>query len=692
MSNPGIPSSHHIMDKLMNDYKCSICLEIFVDATSTSCRHIFCRFCLTKWLQFSPKCPQCHNTVNSCTPTENIDLEVDTLFLQLPTSVCKDRDEVKQRRRKLETESFTNINNSSGTMQNKAILDKLRSQREKSSMKNEGLDKTLHVKGVERDEKFQLPRLVSNEKLNDRAGVKLKISNGNTNQYENVKLPPIKKGSTFQRQSRGILTTTSSVIPKTDDTFPIGMEGDIQGDASAEDNIRELERRNQILEEQLFGAYDRIMDAIKQSNTDVSNTMDPNIFRDSGGPLNQSTTTGQEPSFSKESMIANTAATAEENAIQKQKRSNDVEDLLAETEDLIEIEDFLKKFPFERIRDDETLINYDEDDEDDMSLDLLDSDLLKDIAEHRATKGSKPLTADQLAIENFYKKLEVRQQKQGTAKRATALPQAPRIPNSITQQTSASKMKRLPTLKKLDNSTLQLPTRMQSNNNLRTNSPTSNTNLQGNYASKLLSANERAPDRKATKNGAPSAMKLQYEKSSMTNKSSTTIMEQSSRTSLNSSKQQNLQPSSIQKVKRNFAGTRLSSDDLDPLPHLDPGAGLNYEDFLKLEIDFLDGDGDWKDFEKPPEPTPTTSNSGFKQPGGSSTSNPTANVQNGSTKLQPYVRTRTSGKQGHNKIKIMSQNPVGIPTKKIITDKSKKSETTVVEYNEMNTQVATKKK
>jgi hypothetical protein len=373
-------------------------------------------------------------------------------------------------------------------------------------------------------------------------------------------------------------------------------------------------------------------------------------------------------------MIANAAATAEDNASQQQQHSNDVEDLLAETEDLIEIEDFLKKFPFERIRDDDTLINYDDDEDDDGDLkDILDSDLLNDIVEPRSSKCNKPLNVDQLEIENFYKKLEGRQQKVGAnTKRTNALPLPPRIPKSVTQETSASKLKRLPSFKKFDRKQVQLPTptRMQSSNSLQMETNGAPESLNANRGTKLASAvKEKATDTKGTKKVAPSSLRQERERPTVGAKSSTTSLGSvGSKTSVISAKQQRQKQGSNQiseSPQPPVKGKLL--DDLDSL--LDPSAGLNYEDFLKLEIDFLDGDGDWKEFEQPPEPLPTR---GLQLSG-------TPDTKEGSKRLQSVVRTGVKGEQG--RIKIVNQNPVGVPTKNAIANKGKKSAAGTVELN-----------
>ena len=522
-------------------------------------------------------------------PTANIDDEVDGLFEQLPVSVRRERDEVKARRRNLEVEGLENVD------QTNSLVEKLRAQHRSTTLQEELTQEKIskYLKGYPHTssemERVHLPRLVS---PNSEKPEKSKGANGSNK--ENVKLPPIKKLS-GGRNSRGI--TTSTCAQNMADKFPKGMEGDIPIDSTAEENIRELERRNKILEEQLFGAYDRIISVIKENDTVVMDKVDPKVFGTPGfGPGSEK----QRPSFSKESMMVQDGNSKGQQLkeAEKQAERTEVEDLLAETEELIEIEDFLKKYPFERISNDDALVNYeiDEDDLDDMNLDMLDADQLHEIAAHRAAKkGLKPLTEAQEEIENFYKKLEVKQSKKSEVR----TPAQPRIPKAVTQMTTASKMKRIPALSKFNSDRPKVPSTIsatQSHEKLWKKIKSENKPAERQWS--RTSSTNTGPNTtgtKAEKQNSRSSLPDHLRKRSIGQAASLPAAHSDSKSSFqNASTGNPKRPAEIRSKDKLL-------DELRPPFSLDSDEELSYEDFLKLEIDFLDGDADWKDFEKSPQ-------------------------------------------------------------------------------------------
>ena len=40
-----------------DEFICSICQGILEDPVKLSCKHHFCRFCITEWLKKTPSCP-----------------------------------------------------------------------------------------------------------------------------------------------------------------------------------------------------------------------------------------------------------------------------------------------------------------------------------------------------------------------------------------------------------------------------------------------------------------------------------------------------------------------------------------------------------------------------------------------------------------------------------------------------------
>jgi hypothetical protein len=43
---------------------CSICTDVFVDATRIFCGHTFCKKCIEKWHKASDSCPECRTTID----------------------------------------------------------------------------------------------------------------------------------------------------------------------------------------------------------------------------------------------------------------------------------------------------------------------------------------------------------------------------------------------------------------------------------------------------------------------------------------------------------------------------------------------------------------------------------------------------------------------------------------------------
>lgn len=54
---------------------CSLCLELRTYSSLTPCGHLFCWFCILKWLQTSSQCPVCRDIVESSriVPLQNYD-------------------------------------------------------------------------------------------------------------------------------------------------------------------------------------------------------------------------------------------------------------------------------------------------------------------------------------------------------------------------------------------------------------------------------------------------------------------------------------------------------------------------------------------------------------------------------------------------------------------------------------------
>lgn len=66
---------------IQNEFKCSICQELMVNATNLSCSHVFCKCCIDEWLERNRRCPVCRKGIRSSSKRHHV-LPIDN-FLQL---------------------------------------------------------------------------------------------------------------------------------------------------------------------------------------------------------------------------------------------------------------------------------------------------------------------------------------------------------------------------------------------------------------------------------------------------------------------------------------------------------------------------------------------------------------------------------------------------------------------------------
>ena len=64
-----------------DQFECSICAEVFVTATTLSCGHSFCSYCICKWVQKKPHCPLCRSEIKHNTGAKVLDEFVDQVYL-----------------------------------------------------------------------------------------------------------------------------------------------------------------------------------------------------------------------------------------------------------------------------------------------------------------------------------------------------------------------------------------------------------------------------------------------------------------------------------------------------------------------------------------------------------------------------------------------------------------------------------
>ena len=68
------------------DLECSVCHEIFVEATTINCGHTFCRYCLDKWQENMSNCPLCRTDIEQKVAVRILDEFVDKMYNQLASN------------------------------------------------------------------------------------------------------------------------------------------------------------------------------------------------------------------------------------------------------------------------------------------------------------------------------------------------------------------------------------------------------------------------------------------------------------------------------------------------------------------------------------------------------------------------------------------------------------------------------
>ena len=58
-------STEALFSIVQNEFKCSICQELVVNASGLSCSHVFCKACIDEWLDKNKRCPVCRKGIKS---------------------------------------------------------------------------------------------------------------------------------------------------------------------------------------------------------------------------------------------------------------------------------------------------------------------------------------------------------------------------------------------------------------------------------------------------------------------------------------------------------------------------------------------------------------------------------------------------------------------------------------------------
>ena len=80
-SEPMTNLTETLSSMVQNEFKCSICQELVVNASGLSCSHVFCKCCIDEWLDKNRRCPVCRKTIKRSTGRHHV-LPIDN-FLQL---------------------------------------------------------------------------------------------------------------------------------------------------------------------------------------------------------------------------------------------------------------------------------------------------------------------------------------------------------------------------------------------------------------------------------------------------------------------------------------------------------------------------------------------------------------------------------------------------------------------------------
>lgn len=90
----------NITDVLESELQCSICAELFIQATTLSCSHSFCNYCITEWMKRKKECPVCRAPIKSHSLSIVLDNYIDKMVENLGDDVKQRRKEMLEDRRK----------------------------------------------------------------------------------------------------------------------------------------------------------------------------------------------------------------------------------------------------------------------------------------------------------------------------------------------------------------------------------------------------------------------------------------------------------------------------------------------------------------------------------------------------------------------------------------------------------------
>ncbi len=76
---------------ISKEYECLICLDLFVEPSTTICGHTFCKSCLMKYLEKEQKCPMCRKPIFQTPETISTNFAMENIIKEKYPSQYQER-------------------------------------------------------------------------------------------------------------------------------------------------------------------------------------------------------------------------------------------------------------------------------------------------------------------------------------------------------------------------------------------------------------------------------------------------------------------------------------------------------------------------------------------------------------------------------------------------------------------------
>ncbi|XP_076361701.1 uncharacterized protein LOC143252832 [Tachypleus tridentatus] len=87
-----------VQDLVENELMCSICSELFIEATTLQCSHTFCRSCIEEWKRKKKECPICRTHIVSHTKALVVDSFINSMITKLSPQLQERRNTILKER------------------------------------------------------------------------------------------------------------------------------------------------------------------------------------------------------------------------------------------------------------------------------------------------------------------------------------------------------------------------------------------------------------------------------------------------------------------------------------------------------------------------------------------------------------------------------------------------------------------